>query len=618
MIAYGQVLQQEQNGQINKPTLYILAIGVSKYEKPELQKGVQLAAKDAEDFTKVMLRQKGLLYKNVEIKLLTDENANTEEIKDGFQWLTTEVTQHDVAIIFMAGHGENDNFNRFYFLPYKGNKERLNATCISSNDIVSTLNVCPGKKILFIDACYSGNVLGQRNTSLNQALTELTNAKNGTIVFTSSTSDQYSYENLALGNGVFTKAVVEGLIGKAVNKENQITVKSLDYYVTERVKILSERKQATTTTPLSSIPDFPIAWMENETIQVTNITGLPNTVIQGSTRKLTGTAEPANATNKNITWSIVNTGGTGANITGGNTLIAHTPGTVIVRGTIENGISENSNYTQDFKITVEQTRIAPIEEEKDVTEHLTYITGVATTAITGISLTLNGKVTHENATTKNIKWSVANAGGTNAYITDDNTLKALTPGIVIVRATIDGGERANKNYTQDFTITVLDITTTKNLTNKGHKVYQQGQRLTKEQVRGLMMNTEALKKYNEGISKRRNRIICLLTGVGLIGGGTYLWFVYDNSYVYGEYVQKPGGGYYLTEGGWEKEWAILPSVVGILAGVGMVTTVISTKNRPMVTVMNPSNSTVDMYIKQSVDMYILCSGINCAIKKLKF
>ena len=63
-----------------KPKLYVLAIGVSKYEDKNL--ALQFAAKDARDFSESFLKQKGGLYRDVVLKVLTDEKATKEEIID--------------------------------------------------------------------------------------------------------------------------------------------------------------------------------------------------------------------------------------------------------------------------------------------------------------------------------------------------------------------------------------------------------------------------------------------------------------------------------------------------------------------------------------------------------
>jgi len=101
----------------------------------------------------------------------------------------------------------------------------------------------------------------QRAGSIDQAVYKLTGA-NGPVIFTSSTGRQVSIEAPEWNNGAFTKALVEGLTGKAadLNDRKMITIKSLDYYIANRVKELTDGKQATTTIiPRSATPDFPIA-----------------------------------------------------------------------------------------------------------------------------------------------------------------------------------------------------------------------------------------------------------------------------------------------------------------------------------------------------------------------
>ena len=69
-----------------------------------------------------------------------------------------------------------------------------------------------------------------------------------------------SQENAARGNGAFTKAVVEGLSGKAdFSKNGKITHKGLDYYVSERVKELTKGQQSPVSISPSGVTDFPVA-----------------------------------------------------------------------------------------------------------------------------------------------------------------------------------------------------------------------------------------------------------------------------------------------------------------------------------------------------------------------
>ncbi len=242
-----------------KPKLYVLAIGVSKYENKDLT--LQYAAKDAKDFAASLLQQKGGLYRDVVVKVLVDEKATKDEIIDGFDWISKETTSKDVAIVFLAGHGINDSGGVYYFMPVNANLERLRRTAVPFTEMKNTVVSLAGKTILFIDTCHAGNVMGARALApdITGVVNELASAENGAVVFASSTGKQYSFEDSNWGNGAFTKAAVEGISGKAdYTGKGRITINMLDLYISERVKELTKGKQTPATAKPQTIPDFPL------------------------------------------------------------------------------------------------------------------------------------------------------------------------------------------------------------------------------------------------------------------------------------------------------------------------------------------------------------------------
>ena len=245
---------------IIKPKLYVLSIGVSKYEDKNLT--LQFAAKDASDFAESLIQQKGGLYRDVVVKVLTDGKAIKDEIIDGFDWISKETTSKDIAIIFLAGHGVNEKGGVYYFLPVNANVDRLRRTAVPFTEMKNTVASMAGKTVLFIDTCHAGNVMGARGTptDITGIVNELASAENGAVVFASSTGKQYSFEDPNWGNGAFTKAVVEGINGKAdYTGKGRITINMLDLYVSERVKELTRGKQTPATAKPQTIPDFPLA-----------------------------------------------------------------------------------------------------------------------------------------------------------------------------------------------------------------------------------------------------------------------------------------------------------------------------------------------------------------------
>ena len=245
-----------------KPKLYVLAVGVSMYQDPDMR--LDLAAKDALDFGAAWNEQKGRLYSGVEVRALTDAQATKGNILDGLEWLQRQVTDKDIAVLFFAGHGINDSTGVFYFLPVDADLEKLKRTAISQSDITSTVATLAGKVLVFMDACHSGNLMGKVKRRgvvvVSSVINELASAENGAVVFSSATGRQYALENMEWGNGAFTKGVVEGIRGKADYKSTgRITVNMLDLYVSERVKELTKGQQTPTTVKPPNVPDFPVA-----------------------------------------------------------------------------------------------------------------------------------------------------------------------------------------------------------------------------------------------------------------------------------------------------------------------------------------------------------------------
>jgi len=245
-----------------KPKLYVLSVGISKYQNPDLRLG--LAAKDAQDFGSAWKTYAGPMYRGVEIKVLTDDQATKGNILDGLEWLQRQTTSKDVAVLFFAGHGLNDASGIFYFLPADADLERLKRTGLAQTDIVSTVATIAGKVLVFMDACHSGNLMGKMKrraaVETTAVINELASAENGAVVFSSASGRQYALENTEWGNGAFTRGFVEGLTGKADYRgTGRITVNMLDLYISERVKELTKGEQTPTTVKPPNVPDFPVA-----------------------------------------------------------------------------------------------------------------------------------------------------------------------------------------------------------------------------------------------------------------------------------------------------------------------------------------------------------------------
>jgi WD40 repeat protein len=247
---------------VMKPTLYVLAVGVGQYTSADLDK-LSFPTKDARDFVTVWGQQKGGLYKDVVVQ--TFEEAGKDDVLGGFEWLSKNVTSRDVAVILLSGHGVNDRNGRYYFMPVKGEPTRPLQTGVSFNDIKSLVEDLPGKVVFFLDTCHAGNALGtglkaKWAVNVDAVVNELASAENGAVVFAASTGRQRSLEDPKWGNGAFTKALIEGLSGKAdVMNNGRITLSTLDVWIANRVKELTGGAQTPVMLKPGQVPDFPIA-----------------------------------------------------------------------------------------------------------------------------------------------------------------------------------------------------------------------------------------------------------------------------------------------------------------------------------------------------------------------
>lgn len=254
--------QQQAAAPDFKPKLYVLAVGVSDYDHGDIN-DLRYAAKDARDFVAAMQAQQGLLYRAVEVRLLTDAEAGRDNILDGLEWLQREVGAKDVGMFFLAGHGVNDPTGVYYYLPRDADPQRLKRSGLVFSEIKHTLAGLAGKSLFFIDTCHAGNILGGKRRyvpDVTAVVNELASAENGVVVFSSSTGREYSEERDEWRNGAFTKALLEGLGGQAdVHRSGRITHKMLDFYISERVKALTEGRQHPVTQSPLGAPDFPLA-----------------------------------------------------------------------------------------------------------------------------------------------------------------------------------------------------------------------------------------------------------------------------------------------------------------------------------------------------------------------
>jgi hypothetical protein len=296
-----EVIYEEKR--VERPRLYIVAIGVSKY--PGALR-LQYAADDARAVESVFRTKSRSLFESIEIMVVIDEGATRRNIIGKLNWLRQTMRDQDVGLFFFSGHGAFRD-NSFYMLSADAEVNDLESTAVTANQLKSILATTRGKLLVLLDACHSGaqaamlppsipirriewsqpiipvgrprspaslltkfGLLGfqqegdlrskQLRPSTDDLVRVLSNDEHGVITMSSSTGSEVSIESAKLKHGYFTEALTEGLSGKAdINNDGLVYLTELDAYLVNRVKDLSNDSQHSVTARPPGVRPFALS-----------------------------------------------------------------------------------------------------------------------------------------------------------------------------------------------------------------------------------------------------------------------------------------------------------------------------------------------------------------------
>ncbi len=246
-------------------TLHILAVGVDKYpgmpkkcSSPDRSCDLQFAGRDAEAFAATAANEMKATHERVAATVLVNGGGPEREptranIIAALANLKKTVKDNDTIALLFAGHGGNAT-GGYYFLPtdvgdLKGHDPGDNY--LHWSEVQQTVYPITGRKLLFLDACRSGN-------SYYQQLGE--DAKVSRFVaFTASTGAQEAEEDPDVQHGQFTYAVVNGLKGEAQDKSARaVLVLGLANYVSQQVAKRTKGRQTPEYFTTPGDGNFPI------------------------------------------------------------------------------------------------------------------------------------------------------------------------------------------------------------------------------------------------------------------------------------------------------------------------------------------------------------------------
>ncbi len=206
--------------------VYLVAVGISDY--PGKANDLTLAKADADTIDWLYRRNASAVTTK-----LVNSQATRANIINAMERVYSQARPDDMVILFFSGHGYKGGF-----MAHDG--------ALSYKQIRRAMSRSRSKhKMIFADACFSGNLRSSNKQSNPSNNSELKAAKKANVLlFLSSRDNEISFERQGMRNGIFTQYLQRGLRGQAdVNADRIITAKELFKYVSSGVAHASGNDQ---------------------------------------------------------------------------------------------------------------------------------------------------------------------------------------------------------------------------------------------------------------------------------------------------------------------------------------------------------------------------------------
>jgi hypothetical protein len=219
--------------------MYLLAIGVARFRNSP-ENNLRFTDDDARAFAGFYETQRRTMFKEVEVRSLTNEQATRDGIHKALGWLREKVRPDDQVVAYVSSHGfPGRKEGTFFFAPADFRADDLENTCVGWDRLLTELDALPCQRVvLVLDTCHSGGAVLQIVRGINPVNELLRNAReDGTFALVSSLPSEVSWVLPEHKQSAFTLAVLEGLRqGKAGSEPDGIlTLERLFAYARLRV-----------------------------------------------------------------------------------------------------------------------------------------------------------------------------------------------------------------------------------------------------------------------------------------------------------------------------------------------------------------------------------------------
>lgn len=198
---------------------WAVVIGVGEFADPRIPR-LKYAAKDATDFYEYLIDPNGGKFQPDHVKLLTNADASRINIMDmlGDSFLPHAAAPNDLVVIYLSTHGSPagaDLRGVNYIVAYDTRPNKLFATGLEMRQLLRTVKerVHTNRIMLVLDTCYSGaGAVGGGKGMLRTNVDSETLAQGiGSLVISSSSPEQRSWESDSLKNSYFTRYFIDTL-----------------------------------------------------------------------------------------------------------------------------------------------------------------------------------------------------------------------------------------------------------------------------------------------------------------------------------------------------------------------------------------------------------------------
>lgn len=203
---------------------WAVVIGIGRFADPQVP-ALKYADKDARDFYDYLIDPKAGNFQKDHVKLLLNDQATKVNIMDmlGDSFLPHAANPDDLVVIYFSTHGSPagaDIRGVNYAVAYDSQLRRLFATGLEMRQLFRIVKerVHTNRLLLVLDTCYSGagaeSHKGLMRTNVDsQGLAQGI----GSLIISSSSPEQKSWESDELRNGYFTKYLIDALKEKPQN-----------------------------------------------------------------------------------------------------------------------------------------------------------------------------------------------------------------------------------------------------------------------------------------------------------------------------------------------------------------------------------------------------------------